>query len=340
MKYHLQKIIFFIVLLIVPALTKAQDRFVLSQYFQNAPALNPAFTGIDDFLNIQLTYRDQWSGFNDAPKTNFIGVFTNIRKQPPDLIKQYSLRISDPSLYDSLANHVLTTNERIKHGIGGYIVMDKQGPYNQIGGYLNYAIHIPLNRKTYLSAGIATGVFNNRLDLSKIDLRNPDDDQTYQSLLAQGGKNTSVNLNAGFSIYNRHYYIGYSAANVLNISISSDEIFNETELNHIVMGGINFPLGKSVEFMPSGRYNFVNQNNKYWDANVKIRVKQKAWAGLSYRSTKYIVFMGGVYINNLFNLSYAYDLKSSGQNTIDNGTHEIILGLMLYKKDYKPPFLW
>lgn len=340
MKNQLQKIVFFVLMLIAPAVSKAQDRFVLSQYFQNAPAQNPAFTGIDDFLNIQLTYRDQWAGFSDAPKTNFISLFTNIKKPAPDLIKQYSLRISDPSLYDSLANHVLKASERIKHGIGGYIIMDQQGPYRQIGGYLNYAIHIPLSRKTFFSAGIATGVFSNQLDLNKIDLRDPDNDQLYQSLLAQGGKSTSINLNGGISIYNPHYYLGYAAANIIKKSITTDEIFNETELNHIVMGGVNLPLGKSLEFLPSGRYSFVNENNSYWDANLKIRVKQKAWAGLSYRSTDYLTFMGGVYINNLVNISYSYDMRSSGQNTIDNGTHEIVLGLMLHKKDYKPPFLW
>ena len=340
MKCYLQRVVFFIALCVVPLVANAQDRFVLSQYFQNAPAINPAFTGVDDFLHIQLTYRNQWTGFDNAPKSNFFGIFTNLRKPPPDLIRQYSLRISDPSLYDSLADHVLTAGERIKHGIGGFVVMDTQWPYSQIGGYLNYALHIPLSRKTYLSFGVAAGLFNNKVDFNKIDLRDPDNDAYYQYLIAQGGKSTSLDVNAGFAVYNRHYYFGYSAANLVKKSISSDEVFQETGLNHVVMAGINLPMGKSLELLPSARYSYVDQNDKYWDANVKVRVKEKAWAGMSYRSTKYIAFMGGVYINNLFNISYSYDMRSSGQNTIQNGTHEIVLGLMLYKKDYKPPFMW
>ena len=58
-----------------------QDNFNFSQYFQVAPVLNPAFTGIDDFLDIKLNYRSQWSGFNDSPSTNYFGINGPIKKK-------------------------------------------------------------------------------------------------------------------------------------------------------------------------------------------------------------------------------------------------------------------
>jgi hypothetical protein len=87
----------------------------------------------------------------------------------------------------------------------------------------------------------------------------------------------------------------------------------------------------------------VSQNEEIsnsWDANLKVLIKERAWAGLSYRSNETLVIMGGVYINNLVSLSYSYDYVMGAINNYTNGSHELILGLMLFKKDTKAPFLW
>src|SRR6187402_112816 len=65
-----------------------------AQPFQFASAYNPAFAGIDNFADLKLSYRYQWSSLGpDAPR--FINLAYNVRlKQPIDLSNN-SLRTSN-----------------------------------------------------------------------------------------------------------------------------------------------------------------------------------------------------------------------------------------------------
>jgi hypothetical protein len=43
--------------------------------------------------------------------------------------------------------------------------------------------------------------------------------------------------------------------------------------------------------------------------------------------------MFGINISSLINISYSYDYTTSALRTVSNGTHEIVLGLMLNNKE-------
>ncbi|MFD1286230.1 PorP/SprF family type IX secretion system membrane protein, partial [Mesonia ostreae] len=47
----------------------AQQDPQYTQYMYNMNVVNPAYAGSKESLNIGLLYRDQWSGFDGAPKT-------------------------------------------------------------------------------------------------------------------------------------------------------------------------------------------------------------------------------------------------------------------------------
>ena len=320
---------------------QAQDNFYFSQYFQVGQAINPAFTGIDNFLDVRINYRNQWAGFNDSPSTNYVGISGYIQKESSTTYREYALRISDPSILDSLSNIKSSFMDNIKHGVGGHIIYDRQGPFDQISGYLNYALHIPIGFRTRLSIGISLDITNNRIDMSKITVRNSDDDDYYQQLIAQGGKNTYLDLNPGFVIYGEKWYISYAAFRALRKPLTSDEILDyDKSIDHNILAGLRFNLSNKTKLLPSVFYNYNNSVNNLWETNVKMMFNEKAWFGVSYRSTSALIFMAGVYINNLFNISYSYDYLTSSLNNYSNGSHEIHFGLMINKKDLKSPYLW
>ena len=45
-------------------------------YVYNALAINPAFAGCHDALSATISYRNQWVGFKDAPKSQMLSVHT------------------------------------------------------------------------------------------------------------------------------------------------------------------------------------------------------------------------------------------------------------------------
>ena len=50
----------------------AQQRPQYSQYLLNSYLLNPALSGIENYTDVKLGYRQQWAGLQDAPKTAFV----------------------------------------------------------------------------------------------------------------------------------------------------------------------------------------------------------------------------------------------------------------------------
>ena len=320
----------------------SQDNFYFSQYFQVGPAINPAFTGIDNFLDVKINYRNQWAGLGDSPSTNYLGVNGYIKKESTQTYREYALRISDPSILDSLSNIQTSLKDKIKHGIGGHVIYDRQGPFEQISGYFNYAIHIPIGFKTNLSIGVSASITNNRIDLSKIVLGDKiNTDEFFQQLVAQGGKNTYLDINPGFAFYGEKWYISYAAFKALRSSISSDEVLDyDNSIDHNILMGLRLNLSSNTKLLPSLYYNYNNNVNNLWETNVKVMFNEKPWFGVSYRNTKALIFMAGVYINNMFNVSYSYDYTLSNLSNYINGSHEVHFGLMLNKKDLKSPYLW
>lgn len=319
----------------------AQDNFYFSQYFQVGSAINPATTGVDNFLDVKINYRNQWTGFTDSPSTNYFGVNGYLQKNPQKEYKQYALRTSNPYFLDSLPVAQIPIGEKLRHGLGGHIIFDVQGPYEQISGFINYALHIPLNDKIKLSIGLSGSITNQRIDLEKIVLKNPDDDDFYQSLIASGGRTTYFDINPGLMLYGKRFYLSYAAFRAIRVPLSSNEIFPAVnDIDHNIMAGIQFPISMHVKLLPSVLYTLNQEFDNDWDVNLKALINEKAWVGVSYKSTSTVVFMAGVYINNLINLSYSYDYVTSDLNKYTNGSHEINLGLMLFKKDLKAPYLW
>ncbi|MCG8311420.1 MAG: PorP/SprF family type IX secretion system membrane protein [Cytophagales bacterium] len=337
MRYSLFTILFLLTILN----GYSQDNFYFSQYFQVGPAINPAFTGIDNFLDVKINYRNQWAGFDDSPSTNYIGVNGYIKKDAIQSYREYALRISNPDIIDSLSNIQSSLKSNIKHGIGGHIIYDRQGPFEQISGFFNYAIHIPIGFKTNLSIGASASITSNRIDLSKIILTKPDEDEYFQQLIAQGGKNTYFDINPGFAFYGENWYLSYAAFKAIRTSIASDEVLDyDKSIDHNILMGLKFNLSTTTKLLPSAYYSYNNKVNNQWEANVKVMFNEKPWFGVSYRNTKAMVFMAGVYINNVFNISYSYDYTLSNLNNYNNGSHELHFGLMLNKKDLKSPYLW
>ena len=122
-----------------------------SQYMMNGFLLNPAVAGSDGFTTLNLTAREQWLGFENAPKTHSFSFQTRVLKKSY-IIKSLSARkkIYRPS-----------TKGRV--GLGGYIFNDKNGLVQRTGLQLTYAYHIWLDQ-TQLSFGLSGSFFQFKLD--------------------------------------------------------------------------------------------------------------------------------------------------------------------------------
>src|SRR5665647_3867616 len=67
------------ILIVLFHLQLSGQMFPLSDhYVVNGLAINPAYAGCQDALSATISYRDQWVGFKDSPKSYFLSVHTPV----------------------------------------------------------------------------------------------------------------------------------------------------------------------------------------------------------------------------------------------------------------------
>ncbi|HIN40653.1 MAG TPA: type IX secretion system membrane protein PorP/SprF [Flavobacteriales bacterium] len=301
----------------------AQQLAQYSQYLHNPILLNPATAGINNNLNLDLSYRNQWTGFTDAPKTSYISVHGLLFKEKQSAV----LRTSRPGF-----TTVKKTENKMDHGVGGIVITDKYGAFSNTSGYLAYALHLGLTRKLNLSFGLAGGVSNWKMDEQEISLADPND-ATYNYLLSQSLSKTFFDLNSGLWVYTSEFYIGYSTSQLLQSQIRSIDIPLEAKANahHFITGGYKFLINEDLILTPSVLLKFMSPAPATLDINVKANYQNKIWGGLSYRNHDAIVAIIGYNIVDRVNVGYSYDITLSELKNYSSGSHEIVISVKFFK---------
>ena len=70
-----------------------------------------------------------------------------------------------------------------------------------------------------------------------------------------------------------------------------------------------------------------------FDVNMKLAFRDRFWIGAAYRNQDSVAGLLGLNISSLINISYSYDYTTSALRTVSNGTHEIVIGIMLNNQD-------
>ena len=129
----------------------AQQYPLFTNYVINCLGFNPAVASLEQGLDAKLTYRTQWTGISEAPKTSLF----SLTYRP----------------------------EKIKIGFGGYFFNDGYGALKRTGGagVLSYTQN--LSAETSISLGASIGYYQTSLS-NTIRATDPND-PTFST--AQGG---------------------------------------------------------------------------------------------------------------------------------------------------------
>jgi len=326
--------IFTIALCVVCIKTHGQYMPNNAQAFQFAPIVNPAFSGIENFSDLKLSYRYQWTGFGDnSPK--FINVSYNTRlKQPLDLAYN-SLRISNPSLMR------VPRLKRSIHGLSAQLFQSTVGVITSIGGGVTYGFHYPLTNTTHLSFGAGAIVENRKLDMTEITVRDPDNDSFYNHLLNSSTSQTDVNVRAGFLLYSKHFYIGGTYLPLVYKAIESSELaFEDAFYTAAAQAGVAFNLNPNLALKPSVNLFYLLDESIAWEAQTKAYIQEIAWAGVGYRSFKSGMAMIGFNFTEKLSAAYTYEFSMSKFQQFAGSSHEIILGIRLNNFKKENQYTW
>lgn len=308
-----------------------------SQVFQFSPVFNPAFSGVENFGDLKLGYRYQWSGFGEnAPK--FVNLSYNTRIIKPLDLTYNSLRISNPSLMQPQG---VPKRKRIIGGLGINLFQSTIGVLESVGGGLNFTFNYPIAKRARLSFGVGGYVENRKFDLNKITLADSENDPFYNHLLNSSSAQTDLNVRAGFLLYSENFYIGGSYLPLMYEAIESSDIaFEEAFYQATAQAGIAIHVNSDFVLRPSALALLRIDNSIDVDATLKAYIQDKVWAGITYRTVESGIGMVGLNINQLMSVSYSYEMSLGKFQKFSDGSHELVLSFRLKNVKKFTQYTW
>lgn len=306
-----------------------------SQAFQFMSLFNPAFTGVENFDDLKLSYRYQWAGFGKyAPK--FINLSYQKRIKHPLDLSYNSQRLSNLA---AARVEQLPRSKRMIHGLGLNIFQSRVGILKSIGGAMSYSINYPLTTRSRLAFGVTALLENRKMDVADVTVRDPD--EYYNYLLRSSTAQTDLNVRVGALLYKENFYIGMSYLPLVNIALqASDLAMEEPFYRASVQAGVAVPMNAEVTLRPSIMALLQMNNRLAVDYNVKAYVQNKVLLGLTYRSTKSGVAMLGFNINDTFTATYSFELSVGDFRKFDDGSHELVMAARLNNLKKFTQYIW
>lgn len=302
-----------------------------SQYLRNQFMINPAAAGVYDFLDITMSGRWQWAGFDESPRTAYLSASTLLGKR----VKPYY----NPALRTSsgiVRNPEIKTG-KLKHAIGGQLLADQYGAFRRMNVSGTYALHIPVSKNYNLSFGTRLGLSNNTFLSSKAQVLNIVDptqgynDQTYDDLYSSNSNKFIMDLGVGFYLYSKNLFFGICADHLSKdfVEFGSGTANFNTQMHFNATMGYKFPISDNLTLMPAVLAKVMTPAPLSFEGSMQLEYKEWLWMGVSYRHTDAVVGMVGLNISDKFKFGYSYDFSTSRIKKFTSGGHEIVLGLML-----------
>jgi len=319
------------IVLLLSTVTFGQQTTQFSQYMKNQYMVNPGSAGMYDFVDVTIGGRMQWLGFDDAPKSSYLYVSTPLKKKRGRAKYNPGIRISNRGVQ---APKVGTG--KLKHAIGGFVLADQYGAYQQLKIAGTYALHLPINRDYNLSFGTNIGMSSRTFLKDRAQTLNIITgigvDPTYDAYSQSANLNT-LDVGLGMYFYSQELFVGVSAEQLTKdfVSFGSGTANFDPRTHLKGTAGYKFQMNRDWSATPSVLVKYIQNAPLSFEGSAVFEYKNWVWFGLSYRNTDAVIAMVGLNISERFKFGYSFDYNVSRFNKYSAGGHEVVLGLMLGK---------
>jgi len=282
----------------------------------NKLPINPAYAGARGVPSITAIYRNQWMGFDGAPKT-VLASFNS-----PFLTKRV--------------------------GIGVTISHKQIGLDRDFSGSLAYSYDLISVEEVSLRAGIMGSIRSLSMDFSRAVTPDPSGPGGDNSLDPDKVSSVFANVGAGlYFTYDDRFYAGFSVPRIYANTIGINDnplptgFRSARELPHFYgMVGAIIKLNEDLNLMPALLTKYVKNAPFDLDVNVNLEIKEKVITGLSYRaggngagdSVDLLLFWQA---HPQFGVGVAYDFSLSDVRDYTAGSIELLFQADLKKVNGK-----
>ena len=106
---------------IISVVAFSQAKPFYTQYILNNYILNPAISGIENYTDIKISYRNQWTGINGAPVTTYASIHAPIGKSNAT---SFDIPGENPRGKQFMEDYAVSAPH---HGVGFVALNDKTG---------------------------------------------------------------------------------------------------------------------------------------------------------------------------------------------------------------------
>ncbi len=322
----------------------AQQKPQYTQYTLNNYLLNPAITGIEDYADLKLGTRHQWSGLEGAPESYYATLHMPINK---DMTASYRGGRRSGAVPKEATTKKTNMYRRVRshHGLGAMAMATRTGPLKRGTFSLSYAFHQPITRNLRVAAGVAPGVIQYSLDPSYVTTAKGNDPAVVDGRINE----VKFDLNLGLWLYSKNFYVGVSGAQLvpskrqlISTGGSAEDNKGELQKHYFITSGYRFDLTPTFTLIPSVMVKMAQPSPVSVDATVKALYSDRLWVAASYRHKESVAAMAGLNISHLFDLAYSYDAGTSPLGRVNAGSHEVVLGFKISntRKIICPEWAW
>jgi len=272
-----------------------------SNFLMNDYYFNPAIAGSRNVQEANMSYRNQWVGFDGAPVLlmgNFMGSYKN----------------------------------EGKIGYGASIISERKGITDNTAIYLNYAHHFQLTESIKLGLGIRPGYMQHRVRLYDAIIADAGDEVLTGTVYSAN----AIDVNAGFHLYSPKFFVMGSFQRLLGRQIQFTSYNNNLSFHFNTIAGYNYRFQnskkKQMEIQPSLMIRLVRPLPLQVTGMVRFTYDNKFWGGLLYRSDDAIGFMAGMKIRERLDIGYSFDYTVSNLSNYQSGSHEVMLSFIISRK--------
>lgn len=286
---------------------QAQQTPQYSLYAWNPYQFNPAYAGMESTLVITGVYRQQWSGLQGAPVSQYCNAHLPV----------YA----------------------ISSGTGMRVSNESAGAHARTHVSFSYNYQLQVGSAGVLSAGTSLGYQQYVLDGAR--LRAPegvytDSDFSHNDALLPLGRQSAATLFADAGIFFRaeKWSAGVAFQPVLSGAMPSD--FGVELLPHgYFHADCRLRIAEGIVLVPSilVKTDLVKTQT---DISAVINWRESTFAGFSFRgfgnsSKDAFVLLGGLKMSERTTILYAFDVSRSSLGSVSRGSHELLLRYSLNK---------
>lgn len=268
-----------------------QQRVQFTQYMFNGLVINPAYAGADEALSLTFMQRKQWAKIESSPSTQ------------------------------TFSGHTLFKKKHL--GLGFILVNDKIGVHRNLSASSNFAYHLKVADRSFLSMGFQAGIHSKKSNYGSLASNSNMDPKLFDASVSY----TAFDLGMGLYFRSPKLHIGISAPELLpeRFALNDSMSVKLSNVNYFLFAKYIVKLSEHIDAEPSVLLKYFKGTPISYDMNMNFIYRKVLTLGLSYRKGESVDFMFKGQITEQLQLGYSYDHPIGEVSKVSNGSHELMV---------------